>query len=92
MPLDTTIDPSAAALLGVIALERILPLISVVRAANDEGYDTDLRTVTLAWQLAQLGAAEPLQPSGRSATTRNTGTGDEASEYSQNEGPGLDAA
>lgn len=55
MPLDTTIDASAAALLGVIALERILPLISVVRAANDEGYETDLRTVTLAWELTQLG-------------------------------------
>ena len=54
MPLDTTLDASAAALLGVIALEQILPLISVVRAANDDGYDADLRTVTLAWQLGQL--------------------------------------
>lgn len=57
MPLNPPLDASAAALLGVIALEQILPLISVVRAANDEGYDTDLRTVTLAWQLGQLSAA-----------------------------------
>ena len=92
MPLDTTIDPSAAALLGVIALERILPLISVVRAANDEGYDTDLRTVTLAWQLAELGSAESLNAAGRSSAVRNTTAGDQARDDSQDDGPGRDAA
>lgn len=69
MPLDTTLDASAAALLGVIALEQILPLISVVRAANDEGYDTDLRTVSLAWQLGQL--ATPAQQGEYSQATGN---------------------
>jgi hypothetical protein len=86
MPIDTTLDASAAALLGVIALEQIFPLVTVVRAANDEGYDADLRTLSLAWQLGQL--MEPTERSGASITFQSQTAG----EYSQTDFVGPEVA